>query len=167
MKVWKAVVKFTAGLNALGAFGVLMIMVLVFGDVVGRNFFNRPITGVPELVKVGVVMFTFMGIAWALRTNRHIRSDLLPSRLGTRGQEILGLIRHLCFAAVCVLIMISTWSPMIRSWQMLQYEGEGALRVPVYPLFTLIQLGCGLAAIMGISGLVQNIKNLLATKTEA
>ena len=166
MKIWKAVVKFTAALNAIGAFGILMIMVLVFSDVVGRNFFNSPITGVPEIVKVGVVMFTFMGIAWTLRRNRHIRSDLLPSRLGVNGKEIMSLIRHLFFAGVCVCIMIATWDPMIKAWQILEYEGEGSLHVPVYPLFTLIQIGSALAAIMALAGALQNIKNMRHLKAE-
>ncbi|MFH1090603.1 MAG: TRAP transporter small permease [Pseudomonadota bacterium] len=164
--VWNAVVKLSAGLNAVGAFGVFLIMVFVFSDVVGRNFFNSPITGVPEIVKVGVVMFTFMGVPWALRTNRHIRSDLIPGRLGTKGQEIMSLIRHLFFMGVCICIMIATWGPMIKSWQILEYEGEGSLHVPVYPLFTLIQLGCILAAIIALSCILQNIKNMRRLKTE-
>ena len=36
---------------------------------------------------------------------------------------------------------VSSWSGTIYAWKIFEYEGEGALRVPVYPIKSLILLG--------------------------
>lgn len=152
--------KVVAGFNACGSFCIFLILVFVTGDVVGRVFFNSPITGIPEIVKVAVVGITFMQIPWALWTNRHIRSDLISARLGSRGQGLLALIRNIIAAAAFICIFIANWSPMIKAWEIFEYEGGGALHVPVYPIFTLIQIGSALAAAIALLRMVINIRDL-------
>ncbi len=159
--VWNGFLRFTASLNALGSFGIFLILLFVTSDVVGRVVFNHPLTGTPEIIKVGVVGVVFMQIPWALWTNRHIRSDLIVARLKPRAQVVAALIRNIFAAAAFICIFIANWQPMIKAWQILEYEGEGALHVPVYPIFTLIQLGSTLAAVIALYNLWQNIKHLL------
>lgn len=152
--------KIIAGFNACGSFCIFLILVFVTGDVAGRVFFNRPITGIPEIVKVAVVGITFMQIPWALWTNRHIRSDLIAGRLGSRGRGVLALIRNIIATAAFICIFIANWHPMMKAWEILEYEGGGAMPVPVYPVFTLIQIGSALAATISLSRIVVNIRNL-------
>lgn len=154
--------KVIAGFNACGSLCIFLILVLVTSDVVGRVFFNRPITGIPEIVKVAVVGITFMQIPWALWTNRHIRSDLISGRLGSRGRGVLALARNTIAAAAFICIFIANWRPMIKAWEIFEYEGGGALHVPVYPIFTLIQIGSTLAAVIALSGVIKNIRDITA-----
>ena len=152
--------KVIAAFNACGSFGLFLILVIVTGDVVCRVFFHSPITGTPEIVKVAVVGITFMQVPWALWTNRHIRSDLVSARLGSRGRGVLALIRNIFAAATFICISIANWNPMITAWEILEYEGGGALNVPAYPVFTLIQIGSALAAVIALSGIVKTIRDL-------
>ena len=139
-------------------------MVFVCSDVIGRVFFNSPIMGTSEVVKVGVVCLVFMQVPWAFWEDRHIRSDMIPGRFGPKGQQFAALLRNLIALAAMVLIFIANWKPMMKAWKILEYEGEGALHVPVYPLFTIIQLGSGLAAIISFYFMIRNIQGLIQTQ---
>ena len=48
-----------ASLNIIGTLWIVAITILITADVTGRAFFNTPIFGVPEIVKISVV-----GIVW-------------------------------------------------------------------------------------------------------
>lgn len=161
LKIGRAFLGFCSGINALASFGIFLVMVFVCTDVAGRVFFNSPIMGTSEVVKVGVVCLVFMQVPWAFWENRHIRSDLIAGRLGPKGQIIAAMVRNLmAFAAMC-FIFIANWKPMMKAWKILEYEGEGALHVPVYPLFTIIQMGSALASIIAAYALIKNIQSLV------
>lgn len=166
MKIGKGFAGFCSGLNALASFSIFLILVFVCSDVIGRVFFNSPIMGTSEIVKVGVVCLVFMQVPWALWENRHIRSDLVAGRLNPTGQKIADLIRNLIALIAALCIFFANWKPMIKAWRILEYEGEGALHVPVYPLFTIIQLSSALIAIIAIYGMVNSIRSIIKSRQE-
>lgn len=166
IKISRAFLGFCSGINALGSFGILLVMVFVCTDVIGRVFFNSPIMGTSEIVKVGVVCLVFMQVPWAFWEDRQIRSDMIPARMGPRGQYLAALVRNLVAGAAMVFISFANWKPMIKSWKILEYEGEGALHVPAYPLYTIIQLGSALAAIISLYFMIKNIQGLIQPQKE-
>ena len=80
--VGKGFVKFVSILNAMATLWIFLIMFLTTADVLGRMFFNAPITGTPELIKVSLVGIVFMQLSHTFWMNRHIRSELILSKLG-------------------------------------------------------------------------------------
>ncbi len=153
-----------SGINALASFSIFLVLVFVCSDVIGRIFFNSPITGTSEIVKVGVVFLTFMQIPWALFENRHIRSDLIMGRLSEIGKQMAGLFRNLIGLAAFLFIFFANWKPMLKAWKLLEFEGDGALQVPVYPLYTIIQISSLLAALITIRGLVDGVRAISANQ---
>ena len=140
-KLENGVIKFTSGMNAVATFWIFVIMFLMTGDVLGRVLFNHPITGTPEIVKVSIVGIVFLQIPHTLWINRHIRSDVIIARLKPNTQQIIHILVYLLGVAVFVGIFYSSWGDTITAWQKHEIEGEGALRVPVYPIRTIILLG--------------------------
>ena len=64
-------------LNSIAAVTLFSLMIIVCVDVIGRYFFNRPLTGSTELIEMsmGVLVFSvFPVISWR---NEHIVVDLL------------------------------------------------------------------------------------------
>jgi|SaaInl7_200m_RNA_FD_contig_61_334264_length_2762_multi_7_in_0_out_0_3 C4-dicarboxylate transporter, DctQ subunit len=166
LKIGRAFLGFCAGINAFASFCIFLTLIFVCSDVIGRIVFNSPIMGTSEIVKVGVVCLVFMQIPWAFWENRHIRSDLIVGRLGPRGQIIAAVFRHLIALIACILLSVANWKPMMKAWRILEYEGEGALHVPVYPLFTIIQIGSALAGIIAIYFLIKSVQELLSYQPE-
>ena len=70
----------------------IFVMVLVVAiDVVGRYVFNRPLRGGQELVEVTLVVAVLLSLGYTSMRERHVRMDLVVSRLGSRGRAIVGV----------------------------------------------------------------------------
>lgn len=79
----------------LGAALVLALMMYVtFIDVIGRYFFNRPITGSIEIISCLMGMMVFLGMGLTTFEDGHIRADVLTQMLPHRAQAILDAAVH-------------------------------------------------------------------------
>ena len=157
----KGLSKFTAVLNAIATIWIFAIMFLMAGDVLGRIFLNHPITGTPELVKISIVGIVFMQMPHTLLKGRHIRSEIIIQRLNITKSTWLEILASLAGALVFIALFVASWSATVTSWEILEYEGEGALRVPVYPIRSIILLGSALTAIIFMAQLAKTLKEML------
>lgn len=135
-------------------------MFLMSGDVLGRILFNHPITGTPELVKISIVGIVFMQMPHTLLKGRHIRSEIIIQRLSVKKSIWLEVLASLAGALVFIALFVSSWPATVTSWEILEFEGEGALRVPVYPIRSLILLGSALTAIIFLAQLAKTFKEM-------
>ncbi len=136
-----------AGLNAVGTVWVAAITVLVCADILGRVLFSFPIAGVPEIVKVSIVAIVWLQIPHTLKIGGHLRSDVVLRRLSGRGRSILDLFAYALGALVFGLLVFSGWDTMILAWEIGEFEGELPVRVPTYPLRSIVLLGAGLTCL--------------------
>lgn len=136
-----------AGLNAVGTVWVAAITVLICADILGRLLFSFPITGVPEIVKVSIVAIVWLQIPHTLKIGGHLRSDIVLRRLSFRGRAIANLFAYALGALVFGLLVFSGWDTMILAWEMGEFEGELPVRVPTYPLRTIVLLGAALTCL--------------------
>lgn len=137
----KAFLSLSAGMSKLAAFWIFVLMVFMIADILGRVLFNHPLQGTYEIVKVSIVGIVFLQAPHTLWRDRHIRSHLLLATLGPRPREVLNTFTHLLGTAVFALIFLSNWAPTLLSWRILEIEGDGTLRVPVYPVRSILLLG--------------------------
>lgn len=136
-----------AGLNAVGTVWVAALTVLICADILGRVLFSLPITGVPEIVKISIVAIVWLQIPHTLRTGGHLRSDIVLRRLSVRGRAIVNLFAYALGALIFGLLVFSGWDTMILAWELGEFEGEHPVRVPTYPLRSIVLLGAGLTCL--------------------
>ncbi len=73
-------------------------------DIVMRYFFNKPITGVLESTEYGLLFFTLLAAPWLLKMDKHVKMDLLLSKLQKITQARIYTVTS-CFGfAICSLI---------------------------------------------------------------
>jgi TRAP-type C4-dicarboxylate transport system permease small subunit len=133
-----------AGMNALGTAWICIITVIICSDILGRLLFNYPLIGVPEIVKVSVVALVWLQMAHTLRIGGHIRSDVILDRLSPRGRALVNVVAALLGTFVFGFIAIAGWPNMIEGWRIGEFEGELPVRVPTYPVRTILILGAAL-----------------------
>ena len=136
----KALLAFAATLAFLLSF-------LVVADVVGRTVFASPVKGTPEIVSMSIVVICFLQASYAIRSGGMLSVDLLPALLPARGREVLLGIACLLGLAFFAVIVYGGLEPLQHAWSSNEYEGEGALRVPVWPARFCVVLGAALAAL--------------------
>lgn len=141
-------------LNMLGAVWVILIMLLITVDVTGRAFFDSPLFGVPEIVKISVVGLVWCQMAHTLKIGAHLRSTILLDRMPPAVQRVIEVLACLLGAIMFGLIVYSGWDNTIESWRIGEFEGEEPVRVPTAPVRTLVLIGAALTAIQFLVMLV-------------
>lgn len=143
----RAVNEATRILHVLAAIWLCIIAVTIVVDVVGRFFFNAPLTGTAEIVANSIVAIAFLQIPFAIRTYGMLRTTVVMERLGAGGRRIFNVVTYLVGVAVFATIAWASWDSMIFAWSINEYEGEGALRVPTYPVRTVLVVMSIIAAL--------------------
>lgn len=147
-----------SALNLLGAIWVVLIMLLITADVGGRAFFNAPLAGVPEIVKISVVGLVWCMMAHTLKIDAHLRSTILLDRMSPGGRRSVEFVACLLGAVMFGLIVYSGWDQMIEAWRIGEFEGEEPVRVPTYPVRSLVVLGAALTALQFLVMLAELVR---------
>jgi TRAP-type C4-dicarboxylate transport system permease small subunit len=156
-----AVVRFTFFMNATATMWTFLLMFFMTADVFGRIFLSHPLTGAPELVKVSLVGVIYLHMPYTLWIDRHIRSDLLSSKMGPKLRVAMDVVTHLLGAALFAGIFFASWEPMLEAWKIGKYEGEGALRVPTAPIRTILVLGTALTMLLYSVRTIEKLANII------
>jgi TRAP-type mannitol/chloroaromatic compound transport system permease small subunit len=135
-----------AGMNALGTAWICVITLLICADILGRLLFNFPLIGVPEIVKVSIVALVWLQMAHTLRIGGHIRSDIILGRLSPEARAVVNVIAAILGLFIFGFIAIAGWPNMLEGWRIGEFEGELPVRVPTYPVRTILILGAALTA---------------------
>jgi TRAP-type C4-dicarboxylate transport system permease small subunit len=134
-------------LNALATLWVVAIMLLITGDVIGRAVFNHPLPGVPEIVKLSIVGIVWLQMAFTLRTDRHLRSNLVFGAMPRRGQSLVYALNCLCGAFVFGIIVYYTYDDLLLTYERGTFEGEHPVRLPIWPVWALLVGGALISAL--------------------
>jgi len=124
---------------AAGALAMFLLMLLTTLDVIGRSFFNRPITGTYELSRYALVVMVLLGIGYVQQGNQHIAVDLFVNKLSRSGQFVIELIGTLMGLGFSLLVSWQGWRSGLES--MHNKTVSDTLHIPAYPFEFLIGLG--------------------------
>jgi TRAP-type C4-dicarboxylate transport system permease small subunit len=131
-------------LLAIAAVIIFCLSFLVVADVFGRALFNSPVKGTPEIVSMSIVIICFLLAAYAVQSGAMLRTDVIIGMFGPRGQDFADLLSGVLGVAFFVLIVWGGYEPTMHAWASGEFEGEGALRVPVWPARVVVMIGAAL-----------------------
>jgi TRAP-type C4-dicarboxylate transport system permease small subunit len=128
-------------LLAAAAVIIFLLGFLVCADVIGRAFFNSPVKGTPEMVSMSIVIICFLLAGYSVQSGGMIYTDAISSLFGVRGLAAAQLLSAVLGILFFGLIVWGSYEPMLHAIRSGEYEGEGALRVPVWPARIVVVLG--------------------------
>lgn len=140
-------------LSAFSSAWIFLIMVVICGDILMRNLFNAPISGVVEFVALSVPAIVFLQMPNAFAERRLVRAELVIVPLEANRPRVAAVF-NLVFALVGLFLFWKTlvwaWPDFIKAFESDEYAGmQGAYTIPVWPFkltlivgsfFALIQL---------------------------
>ncbi len=100
-------------LTVVMALGLLLMLVLVFGNVVMRYAFNSGIMISEEVARMTFVWLIFIGSVLAFRSKQHLAVNMLVSRLPAKWQKIIHVIRQLFILAILWLLIDGGWAQTV------------------------------------------------------
>ena len=120
---------------------------IIMSDIIGRGAFNSPVYGVREIVMNSIVIIVFLQASYAIRSGSMLRADFIVSRFPQSVNRIVSIFGYFLGAAFFFTIVTGGIDSAIYSWTSNEFEGEGALHVPVWPTRFVILIGGTLAGI--------------------
>ena len=132
-------------LHIVSAVWTLALAFLVCADVLGRLMFSAPIPGTKEILQNSVVTITFLQIPLAIYSGSMLRTSILSDALPPLARRLLRTFAALLGCALFLAIVWGTWPSFADAYRIGEYEGEGSLRVPTWPVR-------GAIAAMGVFG---------------
>ena len=146
MKLVQMSDQLTKLLMIMGAIWAFFLCFFILADIITRAL-NMPISGTKEIVANSVVMIVFLQIGYAVRSGSMLRADFLVLTMPKPVQKLLLIFAFALGAALFFFLLKAGIKPAVRSFVNGEFDGEGALRVPVWPTRWMIIFGAGLAGI--------------------
>ncbi len=134
--------RIVGGMNAAGSCWIVVLMLLINTEAIGRSAFNQPIIGVIEMIEISIVGIVFMQLADSLRRGVLTRSDGLYNQVMARlprAGHVMGALTMLLGAVFMSLILWGMIPFLIDAWRNDHYIGvEGMFTAPVWPVALII-----------------------------
>lgn len=131
----------TGRLPIFGAILIPFVMFIILAQIIARYGFNRPIFWVPEVSEYAMLYVTFLGAAWVLKHDRHVKMDMILSQLKPRQQYLLNIITSVIGAIICLVVV---WFGAKVTWD-IYHEGlvyPKYLMPPKFIVLGIVPVGC-------------------------
>ena len=151
----------TKALMVFAAVLAFMLCFLVVADVLGRVVLGSPIKGTPEIISLSIVIICFLQAGFAIRSGGMLNVDTFVSRFSPTVQSWLAVWGACAGVFFFSLICYGTLDGAAHAWNTNEFEGEGALRVPVWPARFAIVLGTGLSVFSYLLLVAENFQRAI------
>ena len=125
-------------LRLISCISICLLTIIVFIQVINRNFFDHSFTWVEEVASMAMVFITYMGAAMATINNSNTRIDFFIRKLPKPIYNVFEVLDD----GICIafLVLVTAWSYklMLSNWSMV----TPALRLPQGINYFAILLGC-------------------------
>ncbi len=142
-----SVVRLARVIHVVSAVWVIILAMVIIVDVMGRAIFSAPLQGTTEVLRMSVVAVTFLQLPLAIFSGSMLRTEIFADALPPVGRKLLRALCYLMGFALFALIAYSSWNAAFDAFRIGAYEGEGALRVPTWPVRFLIIATSAFAAL--------------------
>ncbi len=148
--------RFTDGLGRAIAWLTFAMMAMTVVVVTLRYGFDIGAIVLQESVVYMHGLAFMLGIAYTLKTDDHVRVDLIYSRLGPRARRRINLFGHVVFLIpVCLAVLASSLGYVAASWAVLERSPEVGGIPAVYLLKSLIPLMALVLLLQGIAEIIR------------
>lgn len=156
----RAIDRFTMHIGRAAALAVLAVVFVSAGNALARKTFGFSSNIGLELQPLLFGAVFLLGAPWAVRTNAHIRIDVMSGMLSQRTRDWIDVIGHALFLIpIALVVMWTGWPFFWRSWlQNEQSINPGGL--PQYPGKLLVPLCFTLLLAQGISELIKRLAHM-------
>ena len=148
------------GLCAVGVLCVVAMMVLTTADVVARYVFNSPTMWADEMASYLLIAIVFLGLAQNLRTDGHIRIDVITNLLSSRARQVLEVVAYAVGILFAVLLIAGTWTRFDNFW-VRHTMSNSPLMTPLWIAMVPVVVGAVVFGLVMVWGFFMSMQALL------
>jgi TRAP-type mannitol/chloroaromatic compound transport system permease small subunit len=140
----------------------LALVLVTFGVVVLRYLFQIGSIALQESILYLHASLFLLGAAYTLKTDGHVRVDIIYRHLSARRRALIDLAGTLLLLLpVCGFLLWVSWDYVATAWSLHEGSRETGGLPYVYLLKTLIPVSAGLLIVQGIGLALANLAVLL------
>lgn len=149
--------RMTTAVGRTVAWLILAAILVSAGNAIIRKVFDQSSNAWLEMQWWMFGAVFLLAAPWTLRSNEHVRIDVLSSRMPQRLRNAIDVIGHALFLLpVAAVVLVTSWPFFMRA--LLQNEqSSNAGGLPQWPAKFLIPLAFGLLLIQGVSELIKRV----------
>jgi TRAP-type C4-dicarboxylate transport system permease small subunit len=145
-------------LDGIGQMVLMAVMLLVVLNIVMRTLFDKPITGVYDLVSLFMVIVIALALANCAAEKGHIAVEFLVERFPAGIQRIIDIIMNI---ASFIFIGLFTYNVGVYAYAAAVAGDESfTLKIPHYPFIYLVCIGYLLLCMVIIINLFDHVKEV-------
>ena len=136
---------------------VILMLGMVYSTLM-RYIFGKPPLWTYDFVYYCANCMFMMGAAYVLRIKGNVSIDLFYQKLSARKQAIADISLSLIFFFPLFIALL--YFSMINvpfSWGLREKAVESVIRIPIYPLKTVIPVTCVMLLFQGVAELIRNV----------
>lgn len=132
----------------IASMALVFLMVITFVDVVGRFFFNAPLTFAVEVIELGMGILVFFGMAITTLRGGHITVDLLSTAVSAPFRRALTMLSSI---TAILFFGVVTWRLFDRADNFMD-DGlfTQLLSIPVYPVVFAMCFAAGVSTLVAV-----------------
>jgi len=137
--------KLESFLNLLGGLVIFLLVFFATFNVLGRWFFDLPISGYIDWVEQSMAFMAFLGIAYTQRIGGHIRMDMLVSHLHGTRLWLVELFSSVLMLLVTVVLIYGSYLHFDRAYSI----GDSSLDIdlPIWPAKLVVPIALSILAL--------------------
>ncbi|OPY86538.1 MAG: Tripartite ATP-independent periplasmic transporter [Smithella sp. PtaU1.Bin162] len=142
-----------------GGFVIIMMLALI-REVIGRYFFNSPTEWSVDLSEFLMVAMVYIGTAYTTSIDGHVRADFIYGQIKGKRKAYLDIFIDLASIFYVSIIFWEGWLLAKESF----ISGEvssGGVRWPLFPFQFMVPIGAAMVILLLIVRLVHNIRFVL------
>lgn len=143
----------------LGGIACVIMIVIICYEVIMRYAFNSPSGIEVEIVSYLLLFAVFLATAHTLRTDHHVRVDLVIERLSKRTQTKLSIITNILSLIYCAFLTQISYGLVLHAYRM-KIQADTALGTLLFPIWLIIPVGSLLLCIQFIPKIYRAIVSL-------
>jgi len=152
-----------ARLGKITSFVMIPTLFCIFYEVISRYVFGKPTLWASELMIYFCAILYIMGAAWTLQVGRHVKIDLLYSRVSARGQRVLDIVTFPFFTLYMGLLLWVGFEFAVQSISIHETSGT-PWDPPIYPIKIFFAIGAFMLLLQGVAKLIRDIQFLATGK---
>ncbi len=134
-----------------GVFCVLLMMLNVTADVVGRYLLGQPVPGTITIVSsYYMVALTFIPLIVAERRNAHVAVDVLFASFPRWLQRPFIAVNYLLITAILVVLTMRSIEMALQKTGTGAVVEQGTTLIPIWQSYWLVPIGCSLMALVAV-----------------
>lgn len=160
-------IKISRAIHLVSAFWTMALALLIFCDVMGRQLFGTPVPGTKEILQNSVVSIAFLQLPLAIYSGSMLRTSVFADAVPSFLRKIFRTATALLGIAVFVALVWSTSDSFADAYRIGEYEGEGSLRVPTWPVRGVVLVMSAFVAVAYLQMIILDWQGKLANELEA